>query len=381
MVDSADCAGIVSVHQYYKLYRECAGGRPLTMDDLVRLVEQVSRELVVSGFSSLLNLVYEKCAASLTYASEFPHTYRRFSYEPEHFRLDRTKGDIKMTVTTAYSLLWLVYRYVGDSLSQRDVEKCLPVIFSRDARLEMYADDANKCFYTIDDYVYQRRFELYEASRSPHAGEAEGPSEAMAGRGAESGNGSAETPDVTSRQPGETSAADRQTATAIREIRGRAHAEEQERVDAGLRDVRTALMEANELMRGLERTVSEANVRKASDQLLDLYNLIADTRDSLAGALRRSAGELSEPTRGLLMDTLHNLGEFLIMISEYLADYGIDTIATDPGEPFAPKLQAVRSDVGDFDPRTAVVVASRRNGFIWGEQVLQKELVEIGRRG
>ena len=65
------------------------------------------------------------------------------------------------------------------------------------------------------------------------------------------------------------------------------------------------------------------------------------------------------------------------MLAEYLADYGVQTIASSQGDAFSAKHHTLGKTDIQFDPRNARISRSLRNGFIWGEQVLQKERVEI----
>lgn len=135
--------------------------------------------------------------------------------------------------------------------------------------------------------------------------------------------------------------------------------------------VREALVKANENIKLLEDSVSESITRKAYTQLIELYNLIADTKDSTF--------TLSSQTNSQdLENAAYNMDVFLDMLVEYLADYGIRTIASFQGDAFTAKLHTLENLDIPFDPRSARISRSLRNGFIWGEQVLQKERVEIG---
>lgn len=65
------------------------------------------------------------------------------------------------------------------------------------------------------------------------------------------------------------------------------------------------------------------------------------------------------------------------MIIEYMAEYGIQSISSMPGDKFSPKYHTIGTGNQQFDPRSASIKVSKRTGFLWGEQVLQKEQVEI----
>lgn len=134
--------------------------------------------------------------------------------------------------------------------------------------------------------------------------------------------------------------------------------------------VREALVKANENIKLLEDSVSESITRKAYTQLIELYNLIADTKDSTFSlALQTNSQDLE--------NAAYNMDVFLDMLVEYLADYGVQTIASFQGDAFSAKHHTLGKTGVQFDPRNARISRSLRNGFIWGEQVLQKERVEI----
>ena len=78
-----------------------------------------------------------------------------------------------------------------------------------------------------------------------------------------------------------------------------------------------------------------------------------------------------------LENVAYNMDVFLDMIIEYMAEYGIQSITSMPGDNFLPKYHTVGISNQQFDPRSASIKVSKRTGFLWGEQVLQKEQVEI----
>ena len=134
--------------------------------------------------------------------------------------------------------------------------------------------------------------------------------------------------------------------------------------------VREALVKANESIKLLEDSVYESITRKAYTQLSELYNIIADTKDSTFSlALQTNSQDLE--------NAAYNMDVFLDMLIEYLADYGVQTIFSFQGDDFSAKHHTLGETGVQFDPRNARVSRSLRNGFIWGEQVLQKERVEI----
>lgn len=148
------------------------------------------------------------------------------------------------------------------------------------------------------------------------------------------------------------------------------YAAEHSRTEECFFAVREALVKVNESIKLLEDSISESITRKAYTQLIELYNLIADTKDSTFSlALQTNSQELE--------NAAYNMDVFLDMLVEYLADYGVQTIASFHGDSFSAKHHTLGKAGIQFDPRNACISRSLRNGFIWGEQVLQKERVEI----
>lgn len=135
-------------------------------------------------------------------------------------------------------------------------------------------------------------------------------------------------------------------------------------------EVKDELIQTNACMKKLEDSILEMTTKKIYIQYLELFNLIADSRDS--------AWEVSHQTNNQdLENTAYNLEAFLDMITEYLSDFGIQTVITNPGERFSAKFHSAENAGDTFDPRLAMVKRSLRRGFVWGEQVLQKEKVEV----
>lgn len=133
--------------------------------------------------------------------------------------------------------------------------------------------------------------------------------------------------------------------------------------------VRQSLLEVNDRMRKIESSLRQNTALNTCRNLLELYNLIADARDSCQKDLTPF------DTRGSQM--VNNLEEFLAMISEYLEDEGVQTLSTPAGSRLNVRMHEVVNAFTTYDPRKAVVRQSVRKGFCMGEQVIQKERVMI----
>ena len=166
--------------------------------------------------------------------------------------------------------------------------------------------------------------------------------------------------------------------------REKGYAREQADFSSLFADMRGAMTAMTQKMNGLEQKVTSENTRRASSQLLDLFNLIADYRDSVISAMNElpesqdgSGTDINErdaeDEREVMID---NLLAFMDMISEYLDEYGVSTIRSESGTPFDGKYHEAEGS-GMFDPRRAVVGCSLRRGFCWGGQVLQKERIRL----
>lgn len=142
------------------------------------------------------------------------------------------------------------------------------------------------------------------------------------------------------------------------------------RIEDGLAELRRALMDTNVQMRKLEDSILESGRDETIRQLLELYNLIADSRDS-ALELARKASNLDP------QNVARNLKEFLEMITGFMISYGVTVHTGAPGDPLNTKTQEVRNSPAQYDPRRAAISASLRSGFVLDDVVLQKEWVQL----
>lgn len=144
----------------------------------------------------------------------------------------------------------------------------------------------------------------------------------------------------------------------------------QERIEESLAELRRALMDTNAQMRKLEDSILESGRDETIRQLLELYNLIADSRDSTLELARKGGGLDSR-------NMARNLKEFLEMIAGFLTSYGVTVHTGASGSPLNVKTQEVRNSPAQYDPRRAVISTSLRSGFVLGDVVLQKEWIQL----
>lgn len=122
-------------------------------------------------------------------------------------------------------------------------------------------------------------------------------------------------------------------------------------------------------LRSFSDDLIENYVMQFAAAQIDLFNLIADNFDSHAPKAEQSQNRDYR-------DAVDNCQDYLEMIIDALADFGVDKISSADGTPFDGKIHDVRN-TKMFSPRSATVKKSLRPGFKYGERVLQKEAVEV----
>lgn len=141
-----------------------------------------------------------------------------------------------------------------------------------------------------------------------------------------------------------------------------------ESLKSGIDLVIQQFIQTQEAMRTLEAQFDQSQLLKIFDTFYSLYELIDMNKQSL----RSLPAEYSY--------ICENMDTFLEVIQEGLADFGIQTIISEPHSPFNGKLHVVQGNTM-FDPSTAIIKCSLRPGFVNRAtgNVLQKELVELVR--
>ncbi len=377
---------ISSMEQYSLFAKERArSGRKPERGDLEQLLSLMRQELTVSASSPLMDAAYRICRRFCAERRIPP-----LRYEPVFFAVRDCGKHAALPSFDAWWLTVLLADYLSAGQLPEEAGGLLPYFFANYAPKNVTTATLVQALHRIDLQLRAQRkqaWALYvsapaeapavreerpvpevpleavqtEARRQEILREAQAEAEKILRQA-----------DLAARK--KTAAAEKRAADALAGSCAEADAIRQERFNLGFSEVRSALLQTNELMRKLEDAVTEEAVKKASSQLLELYNLIADVRDS-AFAQARATGSAD------LENTAYNMDVFCDMLSADLADYGIRPLCSSPGELFNAKFHAVNGPCGDdFDPRAAVVKTSIRTGFIWSEQILQKEQVEIERR-
>jgi molecular chaperone GrpE (heat shock protein) len=375
-----------------------------TVEAMKQLLGRMEWELLIDGCSPLFSSVAE------IYPSRSVINILSKRYAPKSFTLDSVQQ--KIPVYDSYILIsCLAGSMRGGDIAQQ-LDEALPFLFSNSPTkpADLSAKHIDETIQTIDRLIPQRRIELLvpkaqtapvneTSSQSAVLTETDDQKIDVEDSACESSPGmvadtlvesDAQNPAVMDAQAlAEQIIADAEAmaahkiAMADQRVIELTHAqrlqhsqEAQHTYSEGIYALQQTLQEINTQMklvgeqtRELDTFVTEESVRKAHINLIELYNLIADTRDSQMERVHDTQNED-------LKNSVFNLDVFLDMIAEYLADYGIVTISTEPNAAFNPTFHVVPQTMKNYNPQSLIVRRSVRKGFAWGEQVLQKERVE-----
>jgi len=372
----------------WKKYRH-TNGVPAPAE-IYQIYEAIYRELFINSYSPLLDASYERW---FYYCKS-----ERISFEVftgQNFVLGAPCEYMEMPVYDAWMWMTLLPHYLeGEDISDL-VEDALPYVckgfIPKSSKIRMFTHALQK----TDRLLCQRRQSLFEGAANSQN---RFPADTSSGEDIRTGT-QAEADEIMAEVRNDAEQIRREAQSEAEEILRKAEADretiieaakndaelmirkaagkagrskevflaEQKQYSEGFDAIRQSLIEVNNKMKAMEDMVEQASIKKAYSQLLELYNLIADTRDSTI----KLAAETGNQDLG---NSAYNMEVYLDMISEYLAGYGIQTISTACGESFQGRYHSVQGN-RDFEPRTAVVGQSLRDGFLWGEQVLQKERI------
>lgn len=387
-----DLYGALAREISYRRYR-------LEKSDVEQLLNYIKRELIISNRSSLIDAAYLSCRRF--FSSNRVPVYK---FEPSSFFISDSDRHTEIPAFDAWYIIILLSEYLSGAITE-DIERLLPYFYGNYVPKNPHSGVFHKALQKIDGGIYECRKIMYNHYSSEIDAAPKGLSVAVAHTKQADNHSAAITEDVerekseifdSARKQAEEERqriinaaneeavriiqrasfeAEQKISTARNKIietinnRGQS-AMEAEQLQHGFSEVRSALLKANDMIKNLEDTVSESSIKKVSSQLLELFNLIADTKDSTVDLARKNNDQNLE-------NTAYNMDVFLDMIIEYMSEYGIQSISSMPGDKFSPKYHTIGTGNQQFDPRIASIKVSKRTGFLWGEQVLQKERVEI----
>lgn len=384
--------------------RKLFSGYRLKKSDVEQLLECIKRELIISGRSPLIDAAYFSCESYFS-----THRMPGCKFVTTSFVVSDSGAYERIPTFDAWYIIIFLSGYLTSGEITGDIERFLPYFFDGYKPKPTRPGELREALQKIDAGVRGYRKSMYDfcSSRSvaPERSSSHESVPTADKKRAEDYLATAkadiekekvaildsarkqaekerqeiidaayeEEKKIIQRASAETekkiSIAKKRIAEAIEENQNN-FAMEAQLLQQGFSEVRSALLTANDMIKKLEDTASESSIRKASNQLLELFNLIADTKDSTIDLARESDDQSLE-------NAAYNMDVFLDMIIEYMAEYGIRPIASVQGDKYQPKYHAAGKDNQRFDPRSALIKASKRTGFLWGEQVLQKEQVEI----
>lgn len=411
-----------SLEIYNKLPREFSFGRKkLTVKYIEDLLEAMKAELVIGGYSPLLDASINEC---IYFCSS--RRIATIKFGARNYYITEMRRRSALPMFDAWQFPFLLSDYMNGRFSADSIEKLLPYYWGDYAPNDPDPRRLLQALQSIDALIVELRKKMYTGGPVNSAdrkcaipedlvitelakqkaddkvkalmAEAEEEKKTMIAQARVQAESEAREIVESARKQGESEkqsildAAQKQadklihnaSVTADRKIddakkrildlsankRLDEYAAEQGNTEQRFSAVREALVKANESIKLLEDSFSEDITRKAYTQLIELYNLIADTKEStFALAVQTNSQDLE--------NAAYNMDVFLDMLVEYLADYGVRTIASSQGDAFSAKHHTLGKTGVQFDPRNARISRSLRNGFIWGEQVLQKERVEI----
>lgn len=411
-----------SLEIYNKIPREFRFGKTkITVKDVEGLLETMKAELVISSYSPLLDAFFNEC---IYYCSN--QRIATIKFDANNYCITEMRRRRVLSTFDAWQFPILLSDYMNGSLSESNIKELLPFFWGNYVPMDPDPRRLQQAFKVIDNLVVELRRKMYtgipensmdsksvipedfvitelakqeiaskvktlmmkaEEEKKTIIAQAHVQAESKAKEIVESAHRQGESEKQSILDAAQEQAnkiihnasviADKKIAEAKKRIldlsakkRLSEYATEHGNTELCFSAVREALVKANESIKLLEDAVSENITRKAYTQLIELYNLVADTKDSTFSlALQTNSQDLE--------NAAYNMDVFLDMLVEYLADYGVQTIASLQGDAFSAKHHILEKMGIQFDPRDARISRSLRNGFIWGEQVLQKERVEI----
>lgn len=395
-----------SIDLYDALSREISHRKyRLEKSDVEQLLDYIKRELIISNRSSLLEVAYLSC--QLFFKTNRLSVHK---FEPSSFCVSSSIRHMEIPAFDAWHIIILLSKYLTGVAITENIERLLPCFFGKYVPKNPCLSDFYKALQKIDTGVYECRKTMYDLYSSGTNIDPEGlslrNSTFVDHRKQVEDNSTTITEDIEKEKEVTLNLARQQAEEERQRIINSANEEanriiqrasfeaeqklsiarkkiletieinrgesvkEAQQLQHSFLEVRSALFKANDMIKNLEDTAYESSIKKVSRQLLELFNLIADTKDSTVDLARKNNDQNLE-------NAAYNMDVFLDMIIEYMAEYSIQSISSMPGDKFLPKYHTIGTSNQQFDPRSALIKLSKRTGFLWGEQVLQKEQVEI----
>ena len=120
---------------------------------------------------------------------------------------------------------------------------------------------------------------------------------------------------------------------------------------------------------GFSDSLTENYVLRFANNLIELYDLIYDGFN-YHNPRGRTSGDLN------YCNSVANYQVYMDVITDALADFGVEEIKSIPADSFDGRIHEVRN-TSNFTPRISTIKTTVRSGFRYGDIVLQKEWVEV----
>lgn len=300
------------------------------------------------------------CIHSEIFAPPFETSRSPFLCETANM-LREKRGSKGLSVVDAYVILSGLCDYIRDPSYQTAGAQggIVKYLFCN----QSFPGNQEKSKERIVEYMREIRLRTEEAKHS-YEGNAQRPK-------------TAERPDVTSAQRPKTAAealpeppSDREDRSSLRQEQNqdkvRKWHEEQEEIRQSLLKMQPSVRSLMEDFLSFSDRIKENYVLQFARQQIELYDLIAD---AYAYHKDRAEKRKDEDYR----NAVQNYEEYLDMIVDALAAFGIEEIKSEPGCGFDGGIH--ETDTDRFSAKSAAVTRSVRSGFRYQEIVIQKEKV------
>ena len=123
-------------------------------------------------------------------------------------------------------------------------------------------------------------------------------------------------------------------------------------------------------MQQMESKIIEKQNSTYYNKLISIYSLVSDIYYSINTSKHFIKNKES-------LKNKNNMKQIMDMISEYLSDYGIEVLISEPSSKFNAKTQRPLNQNTQFNPQNALIERSYRAGFKLDDQIIEKEIVVI----
>lgn len=144
---------------------------------------------------------------------------------------------------------------------------------------------------------------------------------------------------------------------------------EQAQLMQSVKELQSPAQKLLENFMNFSNNLTENYIVQFAKTQIELFNLITDNYTWHASRAETSRNKD-------YYKAVDNYREYLDMIIDALADFGIEEISDERGTRFNGKLHDVKN-TKNFYPQTATIKKNLRPGFRYGELILQKEEVEV----